>query len=212
METIHAIFDLVGTLSNPAEGITKSLNHALAAVGCDEQPTENLLKYIGPPLVWIFQDLLGSPSDGDLSRAIEAYRERYGRIGFTENRLYPGIPEALAEIRSRGCLLHIATTKRVDFANQIAAHFGLDGLFTAIRGCDLHRTKDVLLQEILASGSGATGVMVGDRDSDFDAARKVGFRSIGVSWGFGSAQELAGADRVVDRPADLPDAVIQLGK
>ena len=45
--------------------------------------------------------------------------------------------------------------------------------------------------------------MVGDTRSDFDAARENGVESVGVAWGYGKEQELAGADRLATTPKDI---------
>ena len=44
------LFDLDGTLTDPKEGITKSVQHALQAYGIDEPDLDKLCPFIGPPL------------------------------------------------------------------------------------------------------------------------------------------------------------------
>jgi len=203
----RAIFDLDGTLCDPAEGIVKSLNHALVALGHCARPGPELLRYIGPPLRAVFADLLSTTEKGVLSSGIALYRERYGRVGYSESRLYEGIEEALADLRGRGCRLYVATSKRQDFAEQVLGHLGIRAFFCQVLGCDLDRSKADVLRGITASAAGAAWVVVGDRESDFLAADEVGIPSIGVRWGYGSDGELARASLIVSCPNRLPEAI-----
>jgi phosphoglycolate phosphatase len=82
------IFDLDGTIADPAEGITRSINHALEELGHTPHPRADLLKYIGPHLSTTFSELLGTRDEATLARAIELYRERYIPVGYRENRFY----------------------------------------------------------------------------------------------------------------------------
>lgn len=203
---ITALFDLDGTISDPAEGIARSINHALSGLGHPVLPENSLARHIGAPLDRIFRELLGTPDAGVTARAVELYRERYIRVGYRENRLYEGMPGVLERIRSEGRSLRLATTKRRDIALAVLGHFGLLRLFDGVHGCDIDFTKTDLLRAVLSDDSvrGDAAVMVGDRRFDFDAASAVGIPSIAVRWGYGDGSELAGATAVADTPADLP--------
>lgn len=208
MKTV--IFDLDGTISNPAEGITKSLNHSIVALGHDAIPEKALLKYIGPPLPVIFGELLKTRDDTLLSRAVELYRERYFTIGYRENFLYEGVKDVLSELHRQGYALCIATSKRRDIAVKVIKYLGVDAFFTEVLGCDLHRTKTDLLLEILCDADPRSIVMIGDRESDFQAASKVKIPSIAVTWGFGNTKELEKATVVTEDPSDLQEAIVKL--
>ena len=203
------IFDLDGTITDPAEGITRSINHALAELGHPTHPEISLQKYIGPHLNITFSELMGISDEGTLARAIELYRERYIPIGYKENRLYDGIREVLAQLSGNGSALCIATTKRKDIAESVLDFLGVDSFFAQIHGCDLHRNKPDLLLDILSDPDLGTRpiVMIGDRDTDFNAAAQVGMRSIAVRWGYGTDDELRMATAVADSPADLPQVI-----
>jgi len=177
MNTI--IFDLDGTISDPAEGITRSINHALAELGHRTHPEKTLLKYIGPRLNITFSELAGIEDKETLARAIELYRERYIPIGYKENHLYDGIVDVLSSLASSGCFLCIATTKRKDIACKVLEFLKVDQYFNQVHGCDLHRTKSDLLRDILSDSTLGKRpmVMIGDRDTDFLAVAE---RGIGV--------------------------------
>jgi phosphoglycolate phosphatase len=205
------IFDLDGTISDPAQGITRSINHALVELGYDTYPEEKLLRYIGPNLNITFSELAGIKTKAMLLRAVELYRQRYTAVGYRENVLYDGIVEVLARLVSDGSLLCIATTKRKDIASKVLEFLGIDGYFTQVHGCDLYRSKSELLRDILSDSTLGTRsmVMIGDRDTDFLAASEVNIPSIAVRWGYGEEKEFALATDVVNWPADLPAAILK---
>ena len=177
------IFDLDGTITDPAEGITRSINHALVGLGHAPRPEKDLEKYIGPHLNITFSELMGSTDAPTLARAIELYRERYIPVGYRENRLYDGIDDALACLQAGGSALCIATTKRKDIALQVLQFLAVAARFSQVHGCDLDRSKADLLRDILSDPDAARrpAVMIGDRATDFQAAAEVGLPSIGVT-------------------------------
>jgi phosphoglycolate phosphatase len=200
------VFDLDGTLSDPIVGIGRSLNHALATCGFAPLPAEAISTYVGPPLDRAFRAITGSDSPERIDALVAAYRTRYRDVGFAENVMYPGIPEALAGLRARGAVLGVCTSKRVDFAERILALFDLRAHFAFVDGGDVGIEKQSQLRALLEKRSVARdALMVGDRAVDVHAAKANGLRSVGVLWGHGSAAELedAGADYVLDAVPQL---------
>lgn len=205
------IFDLDGTLSDSAEGIVKSINYALPKLGFNELPKEELLQYIGPPLNAIFERLTGNTDEEFLLKGVKIFRERYFSIGYKENVLYDGMKEALEQLAGRGDILCVATAKREDIARNVLEYFEIDKYFTQVHGSDLYRKKVDLLKDMINDSTlnHRPMIMIGDRDSDFMAASKAGMPSLGVTWGYGSEDELKLATAIVEKPEDLPDAIIQ---
>lgn len=208
MSVAKTVFlDLDGTLTDSRPGITRSVIHALESLGMTAPDPDDLDWLIGPPLIDSFARL-GTP---DPQAALRIYRERYASVGLFENRVYDGIPEALAALggRYRLCL---ATAKPRVYATRITAHFGLDGYLAAEFGPELDGTrgdKGVLLAHALETldVSADICVMIGDRHHDIDAANAVGMASVGVTWGFGGAGELNRAGALCDRPEALAATV-----
>lgn len=200
------VFDLDGTLSDPAEGIGKSFDFALRRHGHPPLRADQISFVIGPPLDVSFRALTGVDDAGHLSALVAAYRERYAEVGYAENRLYPGIPDALAALRGAGRRLGVCSSKRVDFCEQILALFGLRAHFDFVSGGDVGVAKAQQLGELLARGAiGGCATMIGDRAVDVQAAQAHGLASVGVLWGHGSRSELeqAGAQRLLATPNDL---------
>ena len=198
-------FDLDGTLSDPASGITTSINYALEQVGEPPRDPATLLQYIGPPLTKIFADLLLTRDRLAINEAIEHYRTRYRTVGYKENLLYDGIPDLLADLQVAGYRLYVATSKRSDIAALVIEHFNLTTYFEQVFGCGPNQQKRNLLTEILEIESANTLLMIGDRSYDMSAAKQISAQSVGVLWGYGSRLELEenGADTVVENTTEL---------
>jgi phosphoglycolate phosphatase len=205
------LFDLDGTLTDPREGITRSIAYALERLDVEPPPLDELTFAIGPPLRASLAKLIGTDAREAVEQALAHYRERFGDVGLFENRPYDGIAEALAALSARGARLYVATSKPLVYARRIVAHFALDAHFIAVHGCELDGTREdkrELIAHLLAEHrlDGQAAVMVGDRGVDMSAARLHGLRAVGALWGFGSREELegAGAHVLCDAPAALP--------
>ena len=204
------LFDLDGTLTDPREGITRSIAYALERMGREPPELEQLTFAIGPPLRRSLATLLGDDSSAAVERALGLYRERFADVGLFENAVYDGIAEALRLLDEQGATLYVATSKPRVYAERIVRHFGLDAHFVAIHGCELDGTREDkrdLLAHLLPHHGVAPSeaTMIGDRGADMIAARHHGVRAIGALWGFGSREELeqAGAQLLCERPSEL---------
>jgi phosphoglycolate phosphatase len=211
------LFDLDGTLTDPREGITRSIAHALERMGIEPPPLDRLTFAIGPPLRASLAQLIGTEARDAVERALAHYRERFADVGLFENAVYDGIPEALAHLRGAGSRLLVATSKPRVYAERIVRHFGLDGHFDAVEGCELDGTREDkrdLLAHMFAAHAIEPGAaaMIGDRGHDMRAARHHGVAALGALWGYGSAEELRehGAHDLCETPLKLADALHRL--
>jgi|SRR5688572_952289 len=204
------IFDLDGTLSDPTVGIWRSINYALAAFDYPAVNEQTISQYIGPPLDVAFRRIAPQASEATILGMVAAYREQYGEVGFAENVVYAGIPDALESLASQGVPMGVCTSKRVDFAERILVLFHLRRYFDFVNGGDVGVGKDHQLRMLREQGTADQGsVMIGDRAVDVIAARAAGLRSVGVLWGHGSLQELRAVapDRLLDAPDELKQLV-----
>ncbi|MCS5629149.1 MAG: HAD hydrolase-like protein [Planctomycetes bacterium] len=207
------LFDLDGTLTDPREGITRCIRHALEKLGRDSPPDSELFRFIGPPLREAFASILG-PADRDLiEKAVALYRERFASIGILENQVYPGIPALLVRLRELQYRLLVATSKPIVYAERILEHFGIARHFEAVYGPDLdgnHDDKSEMVRFLVREErlEPANTALVGDRKHDMLAARENGLIAIGVAYGFGTEAELASAGAWT--VARSPTAVLSL--
>lgn len=188
------VFDLDGTISDPSLGIFRCINHALHFHGFPQVSEEAVAAQIGPPLDETFSKFQPTADRSVIASLISKYRERYAEVGYSENKLYPGMAESLQMLSSGGIRIGICTSKRKDFAEKILSMFGLLPLFSFVNGGDVGIKKQEQLHGLLQSGEiDSSSVMIGDRSVDIYSAKSNGLQSIGVLWGFGDMDELQGA-------------------
>ena len=210
---MDVLVDLDGTLVDPKPGLIGSFQHALRQLGAPVPPADELTWVIGPPLRTSFPKVLGDAMRTE--EALAHYREHYRNGAMFDAIVYDGIVDALDRLSAAGCRLIVATSKPHAFARPILERLGLARHFAAAHGPELDGTNDHkadLLAHIIAREGidPARAVMIGDREFDVIAAARNGIPAVGVTWGYGSAEELrsAGAVALCDRPADLPTTVL----
>jgi phosphoglycolate phosphatase len=211
---MHILLDLDGTLIDPRPGIVGSVQHALTELGETPPPADELTWAIGPPLRTTFTRLLGP---GRAEAAVALYRQHYGAGAMYDVLVYAGIPEALAALRDAGLRLVVVTAKPHVFAVPIMERVGLMGHVSGLYGPELDGTRDdkahLLAHALESEGiAAADAIMVGDRAFDMTAAARNGVRALGVTWGYGSVAELAGAGATAlcTAPARLPASLASL--
>ncbi|MBE6623345.1 MAG: HAD family hydrolase [Ruminococcaceae bacterium] len=210
MKYQHIIFDLDGTLTDSGPGIRNAVRHALKKYGIEENDTEKLNRFIGPPLYDSFMRFYGI-SEKEAAKGENYFREYYRDTGIFENSVYDGIINCLETLNESGVKLYIATSKPDFMAERVLCHFDLKKYFTDVCGADIENgrcsKKDVLA--LLLNNNPEinceNAVMVGDREHDIFGAENFGIKGIGVLWGYGSEKELkdAGAAFISETPEKL---------
>jgi len=192
------LLDLDGTLTNPVEGITKSINYSLEKMGKPLVPDSLIPKFIGPPLRTGYMQNLGFTEE-EAEHALEFYRERYMPVGLYENELIEGARELLERLSAAGKIIAMATSKPEKMAVTLMEHFGLLKYFDFISAASMEaggrHEKDEIIQHALEKlcidtpEKLAQTVMVGDRFYDIVGAKNTKVASIAVLSGFGSREE-----------------------
>jgi phosphoglycolate phosphatase len=193
---LDILVDLDGTLVDPKPGLIGSVQYALRKLGHPVPSADELLWLIGPPFRVSFPKLLGSPDR--VEEAIGYYRERYFDGGMYDAIVYDGMAEALEALGMAGHRLFVATSKPHHYARPILERFGLAHHFVAICGPEFDGTNDhkadLIAHMIAREGvRPEAAVMIGDRQFDVLAAAHHAIPAIGVTWGYGSAEELTAA-------------------
>ncbi len=206
----YILFDLDGTITDSAPGITDSVKYALNKLNEPIPPYETLKKFIGPPLSYGFMNFCGlSKEKADL--AVEYYREYYRVGGMLNCEVYEGVEDMLTELYNSGKKIVLATSKPEEFAIKILEHFELNKYFHTMAGAtfDSSRASKSAVIEYALNKSGITdknnAIMVGDRHHDIEGAAINGIKSVGVLYGFGDRLELesAGADYIAETADEL---------
>ena len=203
------LFDLDGTLTDSGEGIINCVIYALERFGLPVPPRDSLRYFVGPPLHESFIRQ-GVPADR-AEEAVAVYRERYVPTGMFENTPYPGIREVLDSLKAAGHTLYVASSKPEWMCVEILKHFDLDQYFAQICGAtmDTSRTNKeaVIAYLIEQNGKADNMIMVGDTKFDVIGAKFHGIPCIGVSWGYGTVDEMreAGAASVAFTMEELAE-------
>ncbi len=186
------LFDFDGTVFDTGEGIMKSVQYAAEAFGYSEPDWTALRSFVGPPLAESFARRYNV--DAETAKAMTAkYRERYSEKGLDECSAYPGVPELVRRLKSRGATVAVATGKPTAFTVNILERHGLGELFDAVLGSEFDGTRGQkweVITELLERYGSDGAVMVGDRDNDVCGAKRCGISCIGVAWGYAEPGEL----------------------
>lgn len=211
------LFDLDGTLTDSKEGIVNSVRYALRQMGAPIPSEQELLRFIGPPLVDSFRTCCGF-DDERAWEAVRCYREYFSEKGLMENAPYAGVKEMLARLAAAGARMSIATSKPTLYAKRIARGFGFADRFDHIVGSNLDGTrvdKGEVIQCAMGEYPDAAPddfVMVGDRKHDMMGAARWDVSAIGVLYGYGSREELEACRpaKLVESVRELEDALLHL--
>ena len=204
LDNNSVLFDLDGTLTQSEEGIWNGIRYTVNQMGFPEPDAATLRKCIGPPLRYSFQEYMGM-TEAQASQAQVIYRERYNRIGLFENRVYPGVRNALRTLRQNGARMGLVSGKPEQASRRILEHFGLMKFFERIHcATDGHAEKEDLIREAVPEKD-VTIWMVGDRKFDVEGGLRAGVHTIGVTYGYGSEEELttSGAERIAHTPEEI---------
>ncbi|MFJ5958596.1 HAD hydrolase-like protein [Paenarthrobacter sp. NPDC092416] len=217
--TVPVIFDLDGTLVDPAGGITGGIALALQEMGLPVPDLTVLNAMVGPKLSDSLRHMAQVPVDL-VDEAIERYRRHYKDTGIAQSALYPGIHELLEFFAESGRPVAVATQKPQAIARLVLEHHSIADFFVSIRGASDDESiaantapgKIEIVGAALADLHSQPAVMVGDRHQDVAGAMANGLDCIGVSWGFAVDGELkeAGAVAVVDDTTALRTKIEEL--
>ncbi len=214
------VFDLDGTLVETAPDLCAALNHVLEAERRPPLAVEEVRTLVGEGARKLIERGLSAsgpvPTAAEIEARLPAFLDYYADHVADRSVPYPGVPETLAGLRDRGLSLGICTNKPYRLTKLLLAALDLDGWFGAVLGGDSLAIRKPdgghLLAVIEALGvAAAEAAMVGDSGIDVACARDAGVPVIAVAYGYTQvAAEDLGADRLIARFADLPEALARL--
>lgn len=213
----YLFFDLDGTLTDPALGITNSFKYALKYFGMEIPSYEKLCSFIGPPLICTFENEYGFDKE-KAREGVKVYRDYFGKTGLLENSVYPGIEEMLIKLKEAGKHLIVATSKPEQFSVRILEYFELSKYFDTICGSNMDETRSKK-NEVIAYALELNKItdkskvlMIGDREHDVIGAKKNDIKTCGVLFGYGNREELeaAGAEHIVSTVKELEEYLLKV--
>ena len=195
----YLLFDLDGTLTNPKEGITRSVQHALRHFGIEVADPDTLTPYIGPPLIPSFIEFHGLTQE-QAPEALQVYRQRFSTVGLFENEVLDGVPEMLRALKQNGRFVAVASSKPEPYVIRILEHFDLLQYFDEVVCASMDEKRSAkkdIIEEALRRMGKAPGdrdiLMIGDRMHDVEGAQLCGLDSLGIYTGFAPEGELENA-------------------
>lgn len=199
----HWFFDFDGTLCDTEADIKEAWRAAIQAVGrtC---PQFDAVYKTGPTLDQITYALFPDATPELVARIRAAFKQCYDLSGFPRTKPYAWMPGWLAALKAAGCRVYVATNKRFSPMGALMKKMDWEALFDGYYSFDMYpparlKKHELLLRVMAARGiDPADAVMVGDTKGDVDAGKAAGLYTIGCTWGYGTREELEGADEIYD--------------
>ena len=215
-----ALFDLDGTLVETAPDLCRAVNHALTSFGRPSLKVAQVRHMVGDGARALLERGLlasgGLPPEHSVEQLVAIMLEHYWRHIADESRPFAGVQETLGALTAQGFVLAVCTNKPLRFTERLLRALDLDRHFKAVLAGDSLPVKKPdpghVLGTLAAIGARpASAAMIGDSANDIRAGRGAGTRTIAVSFGYSATPvgEL-GADCVIDRFDELPDALARL--
>lgn len=207
------LFDFDGTFADTGEGIFACVQYAVNALGKEPLSDETLRTFIGPPIFDSFKRELNITDEESLF-AVEKYRELYSQSGIYKFRIYPGTLELIKKLKESGMKFAVASSKPKNFIERIIDYLEIRSLVDCVSCPESDKAKDdksILINravDILCVEKSRT-LMVGDRHFDINGANRAGVESVGVTYGYGSEEELlnAGATYIAHNTEELGNII-----
>ena len=209
----HWFFDLDGTLARTGEDIVVAWKAALTALGRDLSNFDKVFK-IGPTLEKVIYDMYDDATPQLVEDVMARFKSLYDEGGFPNTVPYPGVPELLAAIKASGGNAYIVTNKRHNATQGIARKFGWNRMLDGVWSYDTFGTKykkpellAKLIQDLGVDPKNA--VMVGDTKGDVDSGQANGMATIGVTWGYGTPDEVSSADHIFASAVEIAKNLVK---
>lgn len=202
------LFDLDGTLIDSLEDLTDAVNHVRSAFFHPPLTSESVRTKVGKGVRDLVRRILPDATESEIESAVSLFRDFNRRHIADKSHLYPGILETLKELAARNIKMAVITNKSEDLGVQLMQALEINPLFDDICGGDTYpeRKPSPLPLFKVAEKLGVLHhecVMVGDSINDIQAGQLANITTIGCTWGYGSTEEISGADFLAQTPREL---------
>ena len=201
----HWFFDFDGTLCETEADIKSAWRTVIRKLG-RECPQFDAIYKTGPTIDQVTYMLFDDATPELVEQIRTLFKTCYDQSGFPETKPYPWVPAWLADLKAKGCHIYVATNKRFNPMGALMRKMNWVELFDGYYSFDMYdglKLKKAELLKRVMSERGidpADAVMVGDTRGDVEAGKGAGLYTIGCTWGYGTREELEGADEIHDAP------------
>jgi phosphoglycolate phosphatase len=202
-ETKILILDFDGTLGDTVGVIVQTMQATIRELGLPARTDKECASMIGLRLIDIPPVLFPECNlDG------EFYAQTYRRLFHIYNtagavELYPNVIETLTELKNRGLVLTIASSRSKASLTNYIKDLGIEALISYVLGADdvvegkpnpepVNRTLEKF------GFKPEEAIVVGDTVFDVDMGKNAGTKTCGVTYGNGSRESISAADWVID--------------
>jgi phosphoglycolate phosphatase len=205
------VFDIDGTLFQTQTVTVPAVQETFSRFGLPVPDTGTICAFFGQPVSKYEAWLASLCPLGRSVEIISATNQRELELISETGCLYPGAKESVEALRAAGCVLGICSNGPEAYVARFVEAHGFKELMTIVRARGNQTvSKTRLLGEILAAVPARPLIVVGDRYDDVTSALAHEGLAIGAGYGFGSPEELAGADVVVGEAGDIAGAALSL--
>ena len=206
------IFDLDGTIADTINAIRDGLNDTMRKYSYPERTYEDVRRAIGNgarSLVRLSMPEPDSADDALVTKVLASYDCSYARTYLHTRVCYEGMPEVVAELKSRGYRLAVLSNKQDPYVKGLIRQLLPQNEMEVVMGqTELPKKPDPTVPFLIAQRLGVppfSCAMIGDSEVDIQTAKRAGMLAVGCSWGYRGREvlEAAGADVIVDSPMEL---------
>ncbi len=211
------IFDLDGTLIDTREDIANACNYALEQCGCPIHHLDEYNMLVGRGIDNLFRGALPSEKNSEemVARMRSIFVPYYNEHKCDFTRPYPGIVETLGRLAEKGLHFAVASNKYQEGTEQLVEKFFGKYDFVKILGQrdgKPIKPDPLIVAEAMEGVPGITKdevVYCGDSDVDMQTGLGAGVKTIGVTWGFRTREELEAYSpwKLIDHPMEIVDII-----
>lgn len=213
------IFDLDGTLLDTLEDIADSCNHALNECGFPSRTLDEYRRFVGRGIMNLFRSALpeGHKDEDTVLRVRDAFVPYYNIHKDDKTRPYPGTEELLDALTENGIMLAVASNKYQEATEELVrkhfSRYDFPCILGQREGKPIKPDSGIILEAMERCGAEPDEVVYcGDSDVDMQTGINAGVKTIGVTWGFRTREELAAYHPmlIADEQAQIKNKVLSL--